>query len=251
VEIASSEAWGWTVWERLVNDARQAVHALRKTPGFTALVVSTLAVVLGMNTAVFSIVNAVMLRSLPYRQPDRRVSPWEEALKRQEMGALNSSGQDLGGAGSRQRTTVSPANLVDYRKATNAFQELAGVETARMNLTGNGSPERLTGESVTANYFAALGVLPQIGRTFTADEDRPEGPAVVMVSHDFWQRRLGGDTAVLNRNLQLDAPCVPGDRSVAARLSGNHRIRTSRPRRVLRPRRILQGLVGEPRRSRD
>ena len=205
VEIASSEAWGWTVWERLVQDVRQALRALRKTPGFTAVVVATLAVGLGMNTAVFSIVNAVMLRSLPYRQPDRLVSLWEEATKRQEVAKLNASGQDLGGAGSRERTTVSPANLVDYRKRTNAFQELAGVENTRMNLTGNGSPERLAGERVTANYFSALGVTPEIGRTFTAEEDMPDAGEVTVISHDFWQRRLGGDTAVLSHTLLLDA----------------------------------------------
>ena len=202
--IASSEAWGWTAWERLVQDVRQALRALRKTPAFTAVVVATLAVGLGMNTAVFSIVNAVMLRSLPYRQPDRLVSLWEEVTKRQNVGSINSSGQSLGGAGNRQRTTVSVANLVDYRKGTDAFEALAGVAAAQMNLTGNGSPERLSGESVTAEYFSVLGVTPEIGRTFTAEEDRPEANPVVVVSHDFWQRRLGGDTAVLSRTLLLD-----------------------------------------------
>ena len=205
VEIASSEAWGWTVWERLAQDVRQALRALRQTPGFTAVVVATLAVGLGMNTAVFSIVNAVMLRSLPYRQPDRLVSLWEEATKREEVSKFNSSGQDLGGAGSRKRTTVAAANLIDYRKRTNAFEALAGVESTRMNLTGNGPPERLSGERVTANYFSTLSVTPEIGRTFTAQEDSPEGDAVVVVSHNFWQRRLGGDTAVLGRSLLLDS----------------------------------------------
>src|SRR5260370_39171969 len=193
-----------TAWERLAQDVRQALRALRKTPGFTLVVMATLAVGLGMNTAVFSIVNAVMLRSLPYRQPDRLVSLWEEVTKRQGMGTFNSSGQNLGGAGSRQRTTVAPANLVDYRKGTNAFETLAGVEARQMNLTGNGSPERLPGEGVTAQYFSVLGVTPEIGRTFTAEEDRPEANAVAVVSHDFWQRRLGGDTAVLNRPLLLE-----------------------------------------------
>ena len=92
-EIASSEAWGWTAWERLAQDVRYAFRALLKTPGFTAVVVATLAVGLGMNIAVFSIVNAVMLRSLPYREPDRLVSLWEEATKRQEVRTLNSSGR--------------------------------------------------------------------------------------------------------------------------------------------------------------
>ena len=190
--------------ERLAQDVSQALRGLRKTPAFTAVVVATLAVGLGMNTAVFSIVNAVMLRSLPYRQPDRLVSLWEEVTKRQDGGTLNSSGQSLGGAGNRQRTTVSVANLVDYRKGTDAFEALAGVAGAQMNLTGNGSPERLSGESVTAEYFSVLGVIPAIGRTFTAEEDRPEANPVVVVSHDFWQRRVGGDTAVLSRTLLLD-----------------------------------------------
>ncbi len=204
-EIASSEAWGWTAWERLAQDVRYALRALLKTPGFTAVVVATLAVGLGMNTAVFSIVNAVMLRSLPYRQPDRLVSLWEEATKRREVGTLNASGSDLGGAGSRERTTVSPANLVDYRKGTSAFEGLAGVENARMNLTGDGSPERLAGERVTAGYFSVLGVTPEIGRTFTVEEDMPDADTVAVISHEFWQRRLGGDTAVLGRTMMLDA----------------------------------------------
>jgi putative ABC transport system permease protein len=205
VEIASSEAWGWAGWDRLGQDVQYALRALRKTPGFTAVVVGTLAVGLGMNTAVFSIVNAVMLRSLPYRQPDRLVSLWEEVTKTDELVNLYSSGRNLGAAGSHQRITVSPANLTDYRKGTNAFEELAGVEATQMNLTGNGSPERLSGERVTANYFSALGVTPEIGRCFTAAEDRPGSDAVAMISHDFWQRRLGGDTAVLGRTVMLDA----------------------------------------------
>ena len=205
VEIASSEAWGWAAWDRLAQDVQYALRALRKTPGFTAVVVATLAVGLGMNTAVFSIVNAVMLRSLPYRQPDRLVSLWEEVTKPGEIVNHNSSGRNLGGAGSHQRTTVAAANLADYRTGTGSFEELAGVEYTQMNLTGNGSPERLTGERVTAGYFPALGVTPEIGRTFTAAEDRPGSDAVATISHDFWQRRLGGDTAVLGRTLMLDA----------------------------------------------
>src|ERR1035441_8791547 len=204
VEIASSEVWGWAAWDRLGQDVQYALRALRKTPGFTAVVVATLAVGLGMNTAVFSIVNAVMLRSLPYRQPDRLVSLWEEVTKPGEIVNHNSSGRNLGGAGSHQRTTVSAANLADHRQVTNAFEELAGVETAQMNLTGDGSPERLTGERVTAGYLSTLGVAPAVGRTFTAEEDRPGSDAVAMVSHDFWQR-LGGDTAVLGRTVMLDA----------------------------------------------
>jgi hypothetical protein len=163
VGITSSEAWDWSALERLAQDVRHAARSLRKSPGFTAVAVLTLAVGLGMNTGVFTIVNAVMLRSLPYPEPERLVSLWEEATKRAEVGTLNSSGSGVGGtAGSRERTTVSIANLVDYRRGADAFEALAGVETSQMNLTGNGAPERLYGERVTWEYFSILGVRPQI-----------------------------------------------------------------------------------------
>src|ERR1035438_6881365 len=136
VEIASSEAWGWSAWDRLGQDVQYALRALRKTPGFTAVVVATLAVGLGMNTAVFSIVNAVMLRSLPYRQPDRLVSLWEEETKPGEIANQHSSGHNLGAAGSRQRTTVAAANLADYRTGSGWGEGLAGGGAAGKKPTG-------------------------------------------------------------------------------------------------------------------
>jgi len=144
-----------------------------------------------------------MLRSLPYPEPARVISLWEEVERKSEVKTLNSSGLNLGGAGIRQRYTVAPANLADYR-AAGAFESLAGVEQRLMNLTGQGSPERILGESVTANYFDVLRVKPALGRVFTEAEDQPGGDGVVALSYDFWQRRLGGDTAVLSRTLLLD-----------------------------------------------
>jgi predicted permease len=118
---------------------------------------------------------------------------------------MNSSGTPLGSAGARNRTTVSPANLMDYRKGTTAFEGLAGVDAAAMNLTGLGAPERITGETVTANYFPVLGVAPEFGRTFTEAEDREGGDRVVVLTHGFWQNRLGSDQAVLGRTITLDS----------------------------------------------
>jgi len=204
IEIAASEVWGWGWWERLAQDVRYAARSLGKTPGFAALAVATLAVGLGMNTAVFSIVNAVMLRSLPYPEPERLISLWEES-PREARRNLTSSGTGLGAAPSRGRTTVAPANLMDYRKDTTAFEGLAGVDGSQMNLTGKGAPERLPGESVTANYFRVLGVGPQLGRTFTEAEDREGGDPVIVLSHRFWQRRLGGDTSILGQTVTMDS----------------------------------------------
>jgi putative ABC transport system permease protein len=203
VQEASSAAWGWTAGERLFQDIRLGARTLRKTPGFTALAVLILAVGLGINTAVFSIVNAVMVRPLPYQDPQRLISLWEEDARRQPQN-FNSKGSNVGGAGGPQRTTVAAANLADYQKQGHSFAGLAAYDNAPMNLTGIGSPERISGEAVSWNFFEVLGVEPVKGRTFLPEDDRPDAAPVVMLTYDFWQRRLGGDSAVLERPVTLD-----------------------------------------------
>jgi putative ABC transport system permease protein len=198
----SSELWGFGAWERLAQDFRLALRGLRKTPGFTVVAVLTLALGLGMNTAVFSVVNAVIIRSLPYREPGRLISLWEEYTK-QGPNQFNSSGSKAGGAGGPRRTTVSVANMLDYRNSR-AFTGLAGFASSQKNLTGDGTPERLLGEAVTANYFGLLGVEPEQGRVFLPEEDTPDASPLVLLTHDFCLRRLGGDTGVLGRTLLLD-----------------------------------------------
>jgi putative ABC transport system permease protein len=203
VQDASSELWGWTAWERLFQDFRLGARTLRKTPGFTAIAVLTLALGLGINTAVFSVVNAVMIRSLPYPEPGRLISLWEES-GRQSLRQFSSSGTTVGSGGGPQRTTVSVANLVDYQKQAHAFSGLAAYDITPMNLTGNGTPERIQGETVTAGFFGVLGMEAVQGRTFLPEDDRPDASPVVVVTDGFWQRRLGADTAVLGRTIMLD-----------------------------------------------
>jgi len=198
-----SALWGWTMWERFWQDLRHGVRMLVKAPGFTAITVLTLALGLGINTAIFSAVNAVMLRPLPYPQSERLISLWEENTKPRDQG-FSSSGTVVGSAGGSQRTTVSPANLADY-KATGAFEDLAAYDSAPVNLTGLGTPQRLSGEAVTWNYFSVLGVLPAEGRTFLPQEDKPGAESVAIVSHEFWQQRLGGGADALSRSLLLDS----------------------------------------------
>ena len=199
----SAHVWGWNSWERLAGDVRHAFRALRQAPGFTVVAVATLAVGLGMNVAVFSLVHAVMLRSLPYREPDRLVSLWEESIKAQPS-QFSASGSGLGGQAQAQRTTVAPANLADYARSP-AFAGLASFNTVSMNLVGLGTPEQLRGEAVSANFFAVLGVKPAVGRSFLPEEDRDGGPGVVIVTDYFWRNRLGADTNVLSRSVMLDA----------------------------------------------
>jgi len=200
----ASQEWGWTMWERIVQDFRLGARTLRRTPGFTVIAVSTLAIGLGINTAVYSVVNAVMLRSLPYPQPDRLVSMWEEHPANEDR--FRSSGAALsskGGPGALSRTSVSVANLQDYQRSS-AFQNMASFDLAPMNLTGNGTPERIAGEAVSANFLSVLSVAPLRGRDFLPQDDSPQAEPVVMITHDFWQSRLGGDSQVLERAVTLD-----------------------------------------------
>ncbi len=197
LQDASSAHWGWGAWERLLQDLRHAARTLRKTPGFTLMAVATLAIGLGINTAVYSVVNAVMVRALPYPEASRLVSLWEESSNVEKTG-FSSRGTPVGGNGSPHRTTVSVANLADYRKVQ-AFGGVAAFSVASMNLTGRGVPERITGETVTTNFLTILGTMPAMGRNFA-----PEDESVVIVSHDTWQRRLAGDPAALQATLLLD-----------------------------------------------
>ena len=200
---ASARVWGWASWERLLSDFRQAFRGLLKAPGFTSVAVATLTVGLGMNVAVFSLVHAVMLQSLPYAEPGRLVSLWEESFLEQPS-QFNTSGSPLGGAAAAQRTTVSPANLADYARSRK-FAGLASFDLAAKNLTLLGAPERLQGEAVSANFLDLLGVKPVLGRSFLAEEDREGAAHVVIVTDYFWRQRLGSATDVLARSIMLDA----------------------------------------------
>ena len=199
----SSDLWGWAMWERFIQDLRHGSRTLAKSPGFTAIAVATLALGLGINMAVFSIVNGVMLRALPYRQPERLVSLWEESSRPADT-PNDKKGSRVGTAGSSQRTTVSVANLADYRHGS-VFEGLAAFSVTPMNLTAMETPARVAGESVEWNFFSVLGISPERGRAFLAEEDTPDADPRVIVTHDFWQTRLGGDAGVLERSIVLDA----------------------------------------------
>ena len=202
VHDASAAAWGFGAWERLFQDLRLGARTLRKTPGFTATAVLILAVGLGINTAVFSLVNAVMLRTLPYPEPDRLVSLWEQRTGLPPQN-FSSRGSPVGDARGPQRTTVSWANLPDYRRAR-SFTGLAAYSLASMNLTGSATPERIQGDAVSSNFLSVLGAAPALGRDFLPGEDTAEAARVVIITHEFWQRRLGAASGVLAQTILLD-----------------------------------------------
>jgi putative ABC transport system permease protein len=171
----------------VLQNIRYAFRVLRKSPGFAAVAVLTLALGIGANTAVFSVVDAVMLRPLPYTDPERLVALWEK---------------DDRGLGSR--SNVAPANLVDYVRATPAFDGLAGYASTSMSLTKAGEPDQLLGEAITWNLFAVLGVAPAVGRPFVAAEDRPGRERVVILTDALWRGRFAGDPSILGRSITLN-----------------------------------------------
>ncbi|MBV9036961.1 MAG: ABC transporter permease [Acidobacteriaceae bacterium] len=187
VEEITQEMWGWASLERLGQDLRYALRQLRKSPGFTAVVILMLAIGIGANTAVFSIFNAVLLSKPPYRDPRRLV-----VIKQTypTMGAV--------------RLNTSPAEYLDYRDKNRIFTSLAGYNQGSYDLTGSGTPERIEGIRATSNFFATLGVTPQLGRVFTPSEDRRGAANVAVLSYAFWQRDYSGSAKVLGSALRLN-----------------------------------------------
>ena len=173
--------------ETLIKDIRYGVRGLWKRPGFTVVAVLTLALGIGANTAIFSVVNAVLLRPLQFRDPDRLVMIWEDAT-----------------FAGFPRNTPAPANYFDWKTQTQSFADMAATHEQTFNLTGDGEPERVAAYAVSANFFPLLGVPPAFGRTFVEDEDRVGANNVAVLSHALWETRYGGDPQIINRDIQLD-----------------------------------------------
>ena len=168
------------------QDLRYGLRTLIKNPGFTIVAVIALALGIGANSAIFSVVNAVLLRPLPYKNPDQLVVIWENAT---HLGF--------------PKDTPSPANFLDWRQQSTLFEGMAAFAERSFNLTGVGEPERLDGRRVSANLFEMLGVKPIVGRTFVPQEDQP-GTKVVLLNESLWKRRFGGDPAVVGRAVNLN-----------------------------------------------
>ncbi|MFL6207308.1 MAG: ABC transporter permease [Pyrinomonadaceae bacterium] len=176
-----------TIWQ----DARYGLRMLWKSPGFTLVAVLALALGIGANTAIFSVVNAMLLRPLPYQDPDRLVVVWE-------------TNPNLSSTYLRTHNEASPANFLDWRQQQTVFEDIAAYRFNDYNLTGGDAPEKLAGNPVTANLFDVLKVRPLIGRTFRPADGDPNSDRVAILSYGLWQRRFGGDANVIGRTLNLN-----------------------------------------------
>ena len=169
----------------LFQDLVYGVRWLRKHPGFALLAVATLAVGIGVNTAMFSVINAVLLRPLSYPEPDRIV--W-----------MNESGDEV------NNRFVSYPNFVDWRGRNQIFEAMSTFKGWSVNVTGTDQPENLNARMVTAGYFKVMGSIPLLGRDFSEEDDRPGANPVTILSYGFWQKRFGGDPNIAGKGITLD-----------------------------------------------
>ncbi len=173
--------------ETLIQDIRYGLRLMIKRPGFTTVAVIVLALGVGANTAIFSVVNAVLLRRLPYRDPSRLVMVWENNRNR-----------------GRSRNVISPANFLDWRDQNSVFEDMAMFIDFRFNLTSVDDPEELPAQIAQVNLFDVLGATAELGYTFAPENSERGHNNVVILSHGLWQRRFGGDRDVIGKTMLLN-----------------------------------------------
>ncbi|HXN51571.1 MAG TPA: ABC transporter permease [Candidatus Acidoferrum sp.] len=173
--------------EDFLQDLRYAARMLRRNPGFAAVVVLTLALGIGANTAIFSVIDGILLRPLPYGDADRLVIVWENNLRR-----------------SYPQNVASPPNFLDWQTQNHVFSGMSCLSDLRGNLTGSGDPEQIVTQYVSANFFSILGVNPILGPGFTAENGEDGKDKVVVLSYGLWKRRFAGDPGIVGKTIELN-----------------------------------------------
>jgi hypothetical protein len=179
------DQWTFRVVETFWKDLRYATRMLRRSPGFTAVAVLTLTLGIGANTAIFSVVEGVVLAPLPYRQPDRLVIVWETNPR-------------------FPRVWVSYPNFLDWQRTARSFQQMAAFREQGLDLTGPGTPEHLNAKAISSGFFSTLGAELDLGREFSSEEDRHGGTPVVIISNRLWRNRFEGSPEALGKSVTLD-----------------------------------------------
>jgi putative ABC transport system permease protein len=175
---------------RLRQDAVYGLRKLRNNPGFTIVTALTLALGIGANVAMFSVVNSILLRPLPYKDSDRLVVVWEKPPK-------------------GMRNTVSAANFLDWREQTQTIEHLVALNLGGGNISGKDAPEQVSAVHASWDFFELLGARPALGRSFKASDDNPGAPRVALISHALWQRKFAAEREIIGRSIMLDnAPCT-------------------------------------------
>jgi len=192
-----------------MQDLRYAMRMLLKTPGFSIVAVATLALGIGANTAIFSVIDAVLIEPLPFKDPARLVVLWEENAR--QPGRSN---------------VVAPANYLRWQERATSFERMAAFTGTRVNLTGTNAPLELAVHVVTSGFFDTLGISPMLGRTFTREEAAQRNAPIAVISHSLWKTRFAEDRAIIGRAIQINGRAttvigvMPPDMRLALR-SGN------------------------------
>ncbi|HSE99018.1 MAG TPA: ABC transporter permease, partial [Blastocatellia bacterium] len=173
--------------ETLIQDIRYALRVIIKNPGFSSIAVLALALGIGATSAIFSVVNSVVLRPLPYKNPERLMAIWEQVIQRDVP-----------------ELPISYANYKDWAEQNQVFDQIAIFSFTGFNLAGAGEPERVFGVRSSANLFSLLQESPMLGRAFTDEEDRVGAPPVVVLSHSLWQRRFSSDREIVGKSITLN-----------------------------------------------
>lgn len=174
--------------ESLIKDIKYGVRSLMKRPGFTFIAIITLGLGIGANSAIFSVVNGVLWRPLPYPNAQQLVMAWENHKAR----------------GGPEREWFAPSDFTDWRDQNSSFSHLSALNDWAPTLTGRDEPEPLVGATVSHDMFALLGVAPALGRSFLPEEDLPKAPNLVVMSHELWQRRFNSDQAIVGKSISLN-----------------------------------------------
>jgi predicted permease len=189
IKEVTREMWGWASLDRLWHDLRFGLRMLRKNPGFSAIAIITLALGIGANAAIFSVVNGVLLRPLEFTDPDRLFLLWAD-----------SPAWQLG----FHELPPTPADLPEWRASATSFEQLAVFQSSPGDLSDGDNPERIGWVQISANLLPLLGVQPLLGRQFSTEEDQPGRDRVALISYALWQRRFGGDAGILNRTITVN-----------------------------------------------
>src|SRR5437879_5542352 len=185
-DTRSVDIIGWL--DECARDSRFALRKLQRSPGFAAVAVLTLALGIGANTAIFSVVDAVLLRPLPYPEPDRLVRIWESSIKYDSP-----------------RNVVNPFNFLDWHDHAESFGSMAAISGLMTNLSFQGQPVAVQGMQVTPEFFSTLRIPPLLGRTFIAEDGVAGHDQVVILSHDLWQRQYGAESKIIGAKIDVDS----------------------------------------------
>src|SRR6202041_335404 len=184
--------WSWSWLESLASDLRFSLRALRRTPGFTVIAILVMGLGIGANVALFTVVRGVLLKPLPFHDPDRLVMLYETGLHEDDTAGSN---------------VVSGGMYAEWKNQSRSYSSLALAQSIRVGLSGSGGqlPEKLNSALFSWDMLRTLGVQPALGRDFTQADDTPAATGTVLLSYGLWKRRFGGDPAILNQTISLDA----------------------------------------------